>query len=138
MNKALKYGNRKEESTYWDASTPEKEAAALQLLFKHLDEDLRCYCMDVSDLESSLKDLKDLELSLLNGKIPKLIEEETKLKLKQIPEYERLISKAHYEKGLYTRAKYGDVKAIRSLLRSRQYYDYEEWELVDVIDPLGN
>lgn len=41
--KILIYENRKSDPTYWDASTPEKEEAALWCLFKLLDEEWECY-----------------------------------------------------------------------------------------------
>jgi hypothetical protein len=41
--KVLIYGNRKEDDTIYDASTPEKEAAAYLRVFKELDEYWQCY-----------------------------------------------------------------------------------------------
>lgn len=41
--KILIYENRKADPICWDASTPEKEEAALRCLFKLLDDEWECY-----------------------------------------------------------------------------------------------
>lgn len=88
--KVLIYGNRKEDDTIYDASTPEKEAAAYLRVFKELDEYWQCY----ADLTAKWK-------------------------------------------PVYDKAKAGDAEAAKRLMNARKDYEYEEFRIGEVIDPLA-
>ena len=86
--KVLMYGNRKEDCSYWDISTPEKEEAGFRCLFRHLDENWQMFQYAVEELE------------------------------------------------LVQKAKAGDYKSIRRILRSIQGGECAEWSIIEVMNPL--
>ena len=138
--KMLMYGNRKVDSIYWDASTPEKEAAAYKCLFLLLKDDWHCYSYlegDGTELEGRKLELKELQkLQDSFDTLPELLKPEAKNKLEQLPRLKRYIVDLQHEKDLWDRIKAGDDKAIRSFLRCRQGGEYEQWEMIEVYDPI--
>jgi hypothetical protein len=133
----LAWVNRKNEE-YWDASTPEKEKAAFRRLFENLEE-WGCYAdFDPGDLKASEKMLADLreamkELEKSSLACVKALREEKEAELhREEREFARIILDA----DIYKKAKAGDDKALRRLLESRKGHEYEEWQLIDVTDPL--
>lgn len=127
---------------YWDASTKEKEQAALRCLFKLLD-DLRSYETsaevnqnEISICEQRIKELKQLEA--VKDSLPSILLEETEKKLSKIKRLEDRILQIREDMEWYEKAKSGDIKYIYRLLKSRQYFEYEEWEFVEAVNPLEN
>ncbi len=109
MKKILVYENRKCGPATWDISTPLLEEKAFRELFKILKNQWKVYY----DLEHP---------SIVTGcdhecKHHKPITEE---------------STNPDEVEIYKKAKTGDIKAIRRLLRLRQDYEYEEWRIEEV------
>jgi hypothetical protein len=140
--KVLTYSNCKQDPVYWDISTPEKEEAGFRCLFRHLDENWHMFQYDISDDDYTvkrLKELEDLEILLKDGKVPELFIEESKKKLLEfLPRIRSQVAREKEEMELAQKAKAGDYKSIRRLLRSIQGGEYAEWSIIDVIDPLEN
>lgn len=87
--KVLIYGNRKQDDTLYDISTPEKESAAYLAVFKELDGYWQVYD-DAKTVTSN--DYKD--------------------------------------------AKNGDGQAAKRLMTKRRGYEYENFTIAEVVDPL--
>jgi hypothetical protein len=124
---------------YWDASTSEKETAAFRALFNYLKDYWEVYGPLEDTLISSEKCLKNAQdkLAALTGaadySTKKFDIEET---LKGITRYKHDVQDANYQLLLFNETCTGNVKSMRSLLRLRKGYEYENWEFIDVIDPL--
>jgi len=136
--KILKYTNRKIDDTYWDASTPEKETVALRCLFKELKYWNRDYA-DLKDnaIQEELKELEELEKQLKDGTIPAILKADVEQKVKYLRHKRNEIEDMKYQKQLYEKANQGDDKALKALLSIRQNYEYEEWEVLEVLDPFA-
>jgi len=137
--KVLMYGNRKEDPSYWDISTPEKEEAGFRCLFRHLDENWQMFQYAADDNEytvKQLKELEELEILLKDGKVPKLFIEESKKSLAELPRVRNQVARQQEELELAQKAKTGDIKAIKWLLRSIQGSEYADWSIIEVMNPL--
>ncbi|KKK58457.1 hypothetical protein LCGC14_3044260 [marine sediment metagenome] len=105
MNNIILYENRKSGPIAWDASTPEKRSRAFLELFKFLDEEWKCY----HDLHG------DVQLPMRGAS--------------------SFGQRAEAMPTLwYWKAQDGDAEAAEKLLKSRQAYEYEEWEELTVRD----
>jgi len=136
--KILRYSNRKAPDWYLDASTSEKETAALWALFYHLRDDWQVYS-DMNNIdaeivlqEKHLQDLRALQLS----SIPDLLKQDVDNKLEKIPVIEQLIANLKDQKAQWSKIIAGDAKALRQFLESRSRYEYEQWEFVTIDDPM--
>lgn len=113
--KVIIYENRKTDAMVWDASTPEKQAAAFLDLFNMLDEHWQCY----SDLEAEepyyWADSRDE---------PEVAERRKKSQL-----YRHQLMRQSYKL-----AKEGNAIAAEDLLKSRRDYEYEFWSEVEAKD----
>lgn len=137
--KVLHYSNRKCDGMYWDASTPEKEAAAIRKLFEYLKDYWEVYNSLEPDLASAEKRLKNArdKLAALTGTTDystKILDLEAITN--DIDYYKRDIQDTNYQLLLFKEACSGSVKSICQLLRLRKGYEYETWEFIDVLDPL--
>ncbi len=138
--KVLQYGNRKEPPWYLDASTPEKEAAALKCLFLHLKYNWNCYAdmdsidEDIAKAEKELEEYKALEVQLPT--IPEMLLQDAKHRLEQLPRCNRHLDDLKWQKSQWEKVKSGDAKALRRFLESRSNSEYEEWCFEEVDDPV--
>jgi len=118
MKKVLVYENRKIDPTIWDISTKELEDKAFKSLFKLLRTEWEVY----SDLDYPDDTRKELESCThqCEGHKPNDYEEELRSHL--------------YQFNLYTKAKKGDIRAIKELLNYRKDhdYEYEHWQILEV------
>ncbi len=132
----LKYKGKYDDE-YWDVSTPEMETASYRRLFKLLDEDMKVYHYNEvnSDLLVSLQGDVDNCEKAIKG-IPQPLVNTAKEELKRLKLELRRLKEDLNEKELYGKAKAGDVAAMLDLLLLRKSYEYEEWELIDVTNPL--
>jgi pantothenate kinase len=136
--KVLMYGNRKEGSTYWDISNPEKEVAGLRRLFQHLDEDWQMFEVEehTFEEEKEIKELEGLKELLDNNKIPDILLEISKKKVARLAEIQKEKQNNTKQIELAKRARAGDAYAIGKLLRAVQHTDYGEWSIINVANPL--
>jgi len=139
--KVLIYGNRKQDDMMWDASTPEKEKAALRQLFECLDESWQVYgeikdTKEVKRQEKKVEELREAVEEVKNGKIPKALEAAGRNNAVAYERAKREFASLKEQNGYYEAAKNGDDKALKILLQIRKGYEYEEWDYGDVIDPL--
>lgn len=138
--KVLKYGNRKCNDVLWDASTPEKEKAALRCLFKLLD-DQSMYCdLDLEEIAATRKkidELEKLETDSKEGRIPASLKEYVAMKVEEIRSKREMFAHIQRQRNWYLDALTGSDAAIKLLLIDRKGFEYEEWEFIEVRDPLG-
>lgn len=138
--KILRYENRKEPAWYLDASTPEKEAAALECLFLHLKNNWHCYAdMDnidneINEHEKQVQELRALKEQLPT--IPEMLRQDAEKKLEQLPRGERYIADLKWQKTQWEKVKAGDAKALKRFLESRSKFEYEEWDFEELNDPV--
>lgn len=138
LMKVLTYGHRKEDPpTFWDASTPEKEDAAFKMLF----ERLRYWTSNYADLTRSLEEEKEEIQKLEKLKeqlesIPDSLKDEAKRQIENLGFLKREVKETEYQKQLYDAALKDDVKAMKLLIKLRKGLEYEEWDFIQVIDPL--
>ena len=132
MKMVLVYGNRKSDTTCYDASTEELAQKAFWALFKVIDKDWECY-EDLKDFDSEAG-----ELGMTYEQIEAL--PAGSIKDKALDTYHKYLSaggdrdttKLHAE--WYKKAKGGDYRALMSLLKARKTWEYEEWQLVEVTE----
>jgi hypothetical protein len=132
--KILRWDN-KHECVFYDASTPEKEAAAFMRMFQDMDEQ-EFYQFDVENEEKKVTELRALKESVEKNQVSSALIEEAKDKLKYLSYNEKLLKTKQMQKALYDKAKLGDAKAVRKLADLRHGYEYENWFFEYVIDPL--
>lgn len=140
--KILRYENRKEPIWYLDASTPEKEAAALKCLFLHLKNDWHCYehladvDNEIAKLEQQSQELRVLQQELAQGKVSGLLRVAAEGQVKGLEYLSRQINELKWQKEDWDKVKSGNPKALKRFLESRSRYEYEEWEFIDMDDPI--
>lgn len=141
--KVLMYENRKQEAVFWDASTPEKEAAALKCLFKFLDETWEVYGdlkvpADLGRISEIDQEIKSIESAAADKSIllPKSMLDGGKARLDALKRERRHVS-ANAERELYEKAKAGDSKSVLKLLTMHKGYEYENWNFIFIQDPLA-
>ena len=135
--KILVYGNRKIDDIYWDASTPEKERAALRCLFNYLKDSWKSY----GSLENADKLLADVQHSLETTDWDQIPEghplyKEAQEKKQALLAEQKQASEDVKQARLYRKALDGDDSALRHLLSHRVDYEYERWFIETVTDPL--
>ncbi len=138
--KVLRYENRKTDPWYLDASTPEKEVAALKCLFLHLKDSWHCYNdmihihYEIAQTEKELDGLRELKEQLPT--IPKMLRQDAEKKIEESKKVERHLADLKWRKEEWDKVLAGDVKALKGFLGSRSKYEYEEWEFIEVDDPI--
>jgi len=132
--KILRWDN-KHESVFYDASTPEKEAAAFLRMFQDMDEQ-EFYQFDVEYEEKNVTELRALKESVEKGQVPDALVKEAREKLGYLGYHEKLLKNEQTQKALHDRARQGDAKAARKLVDLRHSYEYENWFFEYVTDPL--
>jgi hypothetical protein len=133
--KILRYGNRKQDDMFWDASTPEKERAALRRLFEFIDETWQVYSIEDESDTKEQKELEEVAACLKAGWFPAALRREAEEKVKRLEELKKENARHTTHADLYKKAKAGDDDALRRLLLYRKKYEYEEWEWVVAEDP---
>ena len=123
MKRVLKYGNRKTDDCYWDASTSELEAGAFLALFKVLDESWQVYG-GLEEKEQLLERTSNHVEGCMCDSCKAFRREERNIPGREKERLEHL--------DLYKKAKKGDALAARKLLTLRKDYEYETFSFVQV------
>jgi hypothetical protein len=141
--KILVYEHRKNDGEYFNISTPEKERAVYLLLFKSFDEESQAYC-DLEDVKEQIehepcepcqKNLHRLCESTVDSPCGCTAGSEC---AKRVAASRGASADELRQKKLYDAAKAGDADAAKKLLklRSDRGYEYEEFRIVSVTDPV--
>jgi hypothetical protein len=129
MKKVLMYQNRKSSPLVWDISTSEKENQAYLALFKYLDESWQVYS-DLIDLSEPKK--PSLSLEVITGLPDGSLKDQAK---REHYEYENAVKELktkQYQAKLYTSAKKGEVIGAKKLITLRRYYEYEQYDILNI------
>ncbi len=118
MKRILIYGNRKEPTSYYDVSTPEREAGAYLAVFEKLDIDWQVY----SELQETIPEPPKFPEGHPQGCFCDECKA-VRVQMKRAPREEARVTE---QRSLYERAKKGDARAARKLLMQRRDYEYEE------------
>jgi hypothetical protein len=134
--KALMYGNRKADTTFYDISTPEKEAAAYLRLFAELRDDWQVYSeLQEDDEETVCEPCGEGIHKYCKGEDASCTCDKTdKCKLNNSRTLHELkVRDVH--RSLFNQAEAGDWNAAKKLMKARKGYEYEEVSEVNVKDP---
>ncbi len=137
--KVLYYSNRKCNGMYWDASNPEKEAAAFLALFNYLKDYWEVYESLEDDLQDAQNSIKatSTKLSAISDSAEYSAKKYDLEELHTwVTRYERDIRIIGNQLQLFKEACAGNAKSAFNLLKLRKGDDYEDWDFVTVIDPL--
>lgn len=103
--------------------------------FKSLDESE--YYYDITDNENleeqegKLEELIELEKKI--NTLPSIIREHAEAALRYKSQIETDIRSTKEQRGLYSLALKGNVKAIKRLMGLRQRYEYERYDVMEVV-----
>lgn len=134
--RVLVYGNRKEDNTYYNISTPEKRNASYLALFKHLDENWNLY----DDLDEEVEEENVCEACFKNlcsychGRYNCYCENSTACSLRTRKQRSSK-DEASWQRGWLKDARRGIAAAAIKLLQARQEYQYGSYQEANVIDP---
>lgn len=84
--------------------------------------------------ERELQDLEQLKNQLPT--IPEMLRQDAEKKLEQLPRLKRHIDDLKWQQGQWQKVLSGDAKALKRFLESRSHGEYEEWEFVELDDPI--
>ncbi|MGH9426001.1 MAG: hypothetical protein ACRD2L_06840 [Terriglobia bacterium] len=137
--KVLVYGNRKQGDMMWDVSTPEKEDAAFLALFRYLGDVWKVYSTlneDLKDREREFKELEEVLDAYAKKSVPAALMKTAKMKLEDRKSIESSLMRIRQMAELLKKAQGGDAKAAKKLLSMRKGYEYEEWHIAEVMNPV--
>lgn len=132
----LVYENRKQDPVYWLITDLRSEIAAFYSLFLVL-ETWECY----DELKDAAKDVEGA-MTVLDTLQRNSVPKEHPLWLEwshRVQEQEKVVAEyaeSAKQLGLYDLARAGDYRALRLLLDKRKSYEYEEWSVTWVSNPV--
>jgi len=89
---------------------------------------------DIAKHEKELQDLESLQQQLPT--IPEMLKQDAEKKLEQLPRAKRYINDLKWQREEWQKVQAGNPKALKRFLESRSRGEYEEWEFVDINDPI--